>query len=685
MSKILPAIMLEDLARSGLTTKDATMAGFKYLSAKETQELGFQPLPAMYIPYWDPIEPKNPQSVLPKWPPFFRVRYLAEPNGFNKITGGKTPRYMQPAGSGVCAYWSRGTDWEAIIADPTRPIIITEGEKKALKTCLAGHPTIGLGGVWNFRSSREPLWALLLPDLVKVNWAKRQVYIIYDSDSSTNPQVCAALWELADELARYHGALPHMVKLHNVYDDETKKTGLDDYLTAGQDLGALLEEAEPLTLARPLWDLNRRVIYVRDPGLIVERRTMARISPRAFKEHAYSAENYVERRLLPDGTITLAPVNNIASVWLSWSLRAEALRMTYRPGEGTELHDGYNVWSGWKVQPKQGDVKLFTQLIDHLFTGTPEEEKVWFLRWLAYPLQFPGTKLFTAAVIFGLAQGTGKSLVGYTLGEIYGQNFSEINQDHLVSSFNEWAVCKQFVLADDITGSDKRAHADLLKKLITQKELRVNQKFIPSYVVPDCINYFFTSNQPDAFFLEDNDRRYFVHEIMAGPLPDSFYRAYDTWYKSGEGAAAVFHYLLHYDLGDFNPSAPALRTQAKFLMTLDTKSDAGSWVFRLKEHPDELLKVGEIVVEKDLYTAAELLLMYDPMQQHKIKVNGFSREMKRAGFLQVLRGQSVTTSQGTHRYYILRNSERWIKATLAEIKTHLDLAAQPDKPKKKKY
>ena len=58
-------------------------------------------------------------------------------------------------------------------------------------------------------------------------------------------------------------------------------------------------------------------------------------------------------------------------------------------------------------------------------------------------------------------------------------------------------------MGDDVTGSDKRADADFLKKLITQKELRVNVKYLPAYTVKDCINYFFTANHPDSFFLED--------------------------------------------------------------------------------------------------------------------------------------------------------------------------------------
>jgi hypothetical protein len=32
------------------------------------------------------------------------------------------------------------------------------------------------------------------------------------------------------------------------------------------------------------------------------------------------------------------------------------------------------------------------------------------------------------------------------------------------------------------------------------------------------VNYYLTSNHADALFLEDEDRRFFVHEVMVNPL-----------------------------------------------------------------------------------------------------------------------------------------------------------------------
>lgn len=685
LTALLCPLAVADLERSGLTEAHAAALGMRSLPPAETPTLAphFKPLAALYIPYWDPERPNAPLTAHLQGPAFFRIRYLETPNDFARVTGGKVQRYDQPVRSGLCAYWPRSADWAAIIKDPTRPIIITEGEKKAAKACLAGHPTIGLGGIWSFRASATH--ELLLPDLARVDWRQRPVYIIYDSDSSTNPQVNLALWALAEEL-RYRGALPHVAALPNIYDDDKKKTGLDDYLVAGHALNDVLADAEPLTLARPLWNLNKRVLYIRDPGFIYDRDSRIPITPGAFKEHQYSAESYVSRKLEDDGSVSLRRAN-VAAAWLTWPLRSTAARLTYRPGEAADCESAtgqreLNVWSGWGCAPAEGAVQPFTALVGHLFAGSPKEEKEWFMRWLAYPLQNPGAKLFTAVVMYGRRHGTGKSLVGLTMGRIYGKNFSEISQHDLESGFNEWAQHKQFVLGDDVTGHDRRTYADQLKKMITQRELRINQKFIPSYVIPDCVNYYFTSNQPDAFTIEDDDRRYFVHEVLADPLSAEFYQAYERWLDAEGGAAALFHHLLCLDLDNFNPAAPALRTQAKHNMTYDAKSDLAAWVHQLLADPDAVLRCGEAALPGDLFTARQLLALYDVLGHRRVTANGLGRELKRAGVVHVLGGAQVRTAHGPERYYALRSADKWRVASLNEIKTYLTARGDAPPPKK---
>jgi hypothetical protein len=672
-------LAVEKLESSGLTEAHLQLLQLDVLSGAETQGLhpAFQPLPAIRFNYLGPDG--APLRPLPQWPPFYRLRYLKTPNDVaSKLTKQKPRRYVQPPSSGVAAYLPPNMDgWTDIFLDPEVPLIITEGELKAAKACDAGLPTIGLGGVFNFRSAQ--LGIALLPELEAVEWRKRYVYLIYDSDFRTNELVCWALKALADELFM-RGALPHFVPLPEL--NPEGKTGLDDYLVQQADPGTSLRElihqqAQPLTLSRSLWQLNEQVLYVQDPGLIIKRVSGQKLSPAAFKDHHFAAASHVEQELRPDGTVSLKQVS-AAKAWLGWPLRHEVGGLGYFPGkpkilEADQPHlTRYNTWPGWGAEPEKGDVGLWLRLLDYLFTGAPEA-KAWFIRWLASPVQHPGTKLFTYSLIHGIKHGTGKSLVGYTLGRVYGRNFTEITQNNLEDSFNGWMIDKQFVLADDVTGSDKRHFNDKLKKLVTQQENRINEKFIPSYTVPDCLNWLFTSNQPDSLALEDNDRRAFIHEVPAylEPLPEEFYMDYDCWLHSNQCGPAMHHWLLQVDLEDFNPNAPALRTAARERMISDVRSDLGSWVRRLINDPEMVLRVGDVKVVGDLFTNRYLLQLYDPMGVKRVTANGLGRELRRAGVPQVCDGQTVPGPEGPDRYYILRNHERWMKATRLQIQKYL--------------
>ncbi len=677
------ALGTQKLDSSGLDMDDAEELGIDCLGAISTATLhtSFKSLCSLKINYFGPDG--KPLTDWPGGEPFYRLRYLEVATDFAAQTEKKVLRYVQEPGTAPVAYFPRNQDW-SLLQDPSQPLILTEGELKAAKACKEGFPTIGLGGVYNWRSHKLGLtW---LPSLENIVWLRRNVYICFDSDYRTNPMVCAALRSLADEL-HMRGAFVHLVCLPSLEDID--KVGLDDYLVAeGTNAHdrflTLLHEAEPLGLTKPLWHLNDKYVYVKNPGLIVDQETSFKSSPSAFKEHLECAQMYQERKLTPDGNVSYKGVP-AAAAWLKWPLRKEASKLTYSPGKEKFVDDGksvmLNIWPGWGVDAIEGDVEPFLALIKHLFTNAEPEAADWFLRWCAYPLQYPGAKMFSSAVLHGIRHGTGKSLVGYTLGRIYGQNFTEINQMDLHNSFNEWAEGKQLVMGDDVTGSNKRQDGDFLKKLITQRELRVNVKFVPSYTVPDCINYLFTANHPDSFFLEDDDRRFFIHEVQVGPLPENFYVDYDLWLDTG-GSGAVFNYLLNLDLGDFNPAAPAFKTTAKERMIANVQSDLGGWVRDLLAAPDQILRIGELVLDKDLFTSKELLNLYDPIGKTGTTANGLGRELSRAGVRQVCHGKPIKLHDGSQgRYYAVRNIDRWAAALPQEVVDHI--CKDEMKPKKK--
>lgn len=650
--KTMKAVMdaaTDKLATSVLGPKDAKELRLEVYSADEASRLSGLPasFAGIMIPYFD---------LRGRATKFWRYRYLEDTKtGWDKLTDKKALRYAQPKGSVNEVYLPplNGTDWTAIAANTEIPIIITEGELKAASATKHGYPTMGLGGVWCFKSSSAKM--SLLPIFKEFNWKGRSVYIAYDSDAITNPQVMQAENALARELM-LQGAEPLIMRIGAI---EGQKAGLDDVIWKQGEakIAEYLEDAVEWRAAQELFALNQEVTYVRDPGIILELESLRRISPRAFVDHAYSTRIYYEQQQTQSGTKLVE--RSAAKEWLKWPSRGEVERITYAPGEGRiTKRNELNMWRGWGVEPEKGDIRMWHELMEFIFDGDQDAIK-WFTQWCAYPMQHPGEKMYSCVVVHGGEHGTGKSLIGHTLGHIYGSNFTEIKDKDIQKGDNDWAENKQFVMGDEITGGEKRHAAEELKTMITQPYIRINIKYVPRFTIPDCINYYFSSNHPDAFFIEDKDRRYFIWEVTKTPMPRSWYIAYINSMKRGPLAKNLFHYLLNVDLKGFDAQGPAMLTAAKVEMIEGGRSDVANWVAQLRQDPDTILRFDRVVLKHDLWRCEDLLALYDPERRGRVTANGLARELKRAGFQRPCGPLGCRTTTGQVRLWAIRNADKY--------------------------
>jgi len=653
----------DKLESSGLTTEIGEALGMYEVASATTLLPQFDARAGLVIPYHDihgkPTRPRGGDA-------FYRVRYLERDHSFSSATE-KEVRYVQPYGSPSCAYLPHigGFKWADIARDTFQELVITEGELKAAAACMQGFPTIGLGGVYSFRDAKNGYW--FLKELEEFDWRKRGVYITYDSDFTTNAKVLAAINALMEELQE-RGADVKVVALPNVM-GEDKKTGLDDYFLhqSNKDFTELLSTAEPIGIGRTLWNTNAEVVYVNDPGMIINQKSGQKMSPGNFKEHSHwSTLSTVNRMMTPGGGVAFEKVS-AAAAWIKWPFRRAAHRLTYAPGQPRFTDkDDYNTWTGWGCEPRKGSVKPFLELVDFIFSDSEAKAKEWFLDWCAYPIQHPGHKLFSAVIVHSVEQGTGKSLVGYTLGEIYGKNFKEITDKDLESDYTSWAENRQFIMGDEITGSDNRRHAAMLKRIISQRQMTINIKHLPQYEIPDVMNYYYTAQHVDSFFLEDSDRRFFVVELNQPPLADVFYQRYDDWLWREGGPSYLFQWLLDRKIGkDFNPNAKAMVTKAKQRMILAGKGELAAWVHDLKTNPIDLLVFGNMRHTRDLFSAGELLKMYEAVHPNsKVTSVGLGRALSAAGFMMVDGGQPLRGADGKMaRHYAVRNAAKWARAT----------------------
>jgi putative DNA primase/helicase len=152
-------------------------------------------------------------------------------------------RYLSPPGRGNLLYFVPGTPAEWL-GDTSIPVALTEGEKKTLALCrFAWHDSdsprfmpVGLSGVWGWRGvigkADGPNGGRCdvkgaIPDLNRINWAKRRVLIVFDVNVRTDDSVAAARVMLSKELAA-RGAEVSWVELPQV----AGVNGVDDLLAA---------------------------------------------------------------------------------------------------------------------------------------------------------------------------------------------------------------------------------------------------------------------------------------------------------------------------------------------------------------------------------------------------------------------------------------------------------------------
>jgi putative DNA primase/helicase len=183
---------LEDLRRSGLSDETIRAAGIYTVTPGDIgKKLGgnnYGILTMLAFPY-------------PGCGGFERFKVFRE-----EKADPKAPKYLQKTGTPNHLYLLPGINLAG-----ESPLIITEGEKKALALWQAAFQVVGLSGIWAWVEKaeggyRQPKESRPIPDFDLVNW-HRPVSVVFDSDGHDNPLVRLAAFRLARELSRRGAAV----------------------------------------------------------------------------------------------------------------------------------------------------------------------------------------------------------------------------------------------------------------------------------------------------------------------------------------------------------------------------------------------------------------------------------------------------------------------------------------------
>ena len=214
------------------TSQAAAALGFSRNQARQVDERK----PALIIPYYKPdgtnsiycMRPDNPRVI--------------DQKKKGKLPDGTYPqkvfKYEMPKGVGNVL------DCHPTIIshlkDPARPLIFTEGAKKADSLISHGYLAINLNGVYGWRgTSSKTQGKTALSDFEDIALNGRKCYLVFDSDVMVKDEVKGALRRLRSYLLSKDAQVIPVILPHT----DMGKTGIDDYFASGKtaaDLNALL-------------------------------------------------------------------------------------------------------------------------------------------------------------------------------------------------------------------------------------------------------------------------------------------------------------------------------------------------------------------------------------------------------------------------------------------------------------
>lgn len=344
----------------------------------------------------------------------------------------------------------------------------------------------------------------------------------------------------------------------------------------------------------------------------------------------------------------------------------------FHPGEAVLFqHDGQKFVNLFRpeslpalVQPTSADLEriefMFDRLDDPIF-------REWLIQFFGHVIQRPGMKIMSAPLIWSEITGNGKSTLMEFVPKLLvgGQYFQSVGSKELESGFNGYLVGKWCIALKEFRAFSRGERSNVtekLKDLITGETIALRQMYTDAYDMP---NHFFltaSSNHMDAAALDNEDRRWAVHEMHARAMTQREVQwLYHEFLLTERARGVLRSYFLDVSLAGFTASAKAPETAARAAMIAASKGVDEEFLATAMEQYTSPL-------EKDVVLLSDVV---DYIRRH---TPARSMSNERAGrLLTSLGGKKLQIRDGDARFWvtIIRDHDRWTGAPGKEVMQYI--------------
>jgi hypothetical protein len=308
--------------------------------------------------------------------------------------------------------------------------------------------------------------------------------------------------------------------------------------------------------------------------------------------------------------------------------------------------------SDWQTR-----VKPFLDHVEYLVPVQDERER--FLDWLAHIEQKPGELPTAGYLMITETEGVGRNSLASVLARVWtGYVAMDVNINELLGgSFNDELACRFVAVVDEIregTNEGFRKYAQRLKSMITATVRNLNPKFGRKREEHNCCRWLIFSNHWDALPIGEKDRRLFVIANPTTQKEPHYYTQLQRHIADPLFIHSVREWLRQRDISWFNPGEIPAFNSAKQMVIQTAKTEVEDSLDYIRAHwISDCITTSQLCLE----------LFGSDDKSYVIKTGYKAKDAGLDKYPERIVSVEFQGHKSSERVWILRNAERWIRAS----------------------